>query len=305
MVEISIITPTFNRHSSLKKCVQSLLELPNDCEIIIIDDGSTPPIKIEHEKIKMIRTQNKGPAHARNIGLENARGKYIAFIDDDVIPTKTWLEPLIRFIKSQQGAIGVSGIVRPPKNANLIQKAIYYLPMMDEGTLEAIEKNKPILRDHLSTTASLYKNVPELKFDTSLKRSQDLDMSLRLSNIGNLFTIPDQKTTVHHDYPRTLIAFIKRTFKSGRGGAMLMRQNPDYFGLKKIIIYSFPIYILLSIFKPWIILLPFIPAFRTGLKAWQHSKDPKITVYSTILDYLKYHISLCGIWFEWIKKRKV
>lgn len=88
---VSIIVPIYNCEKYLHKCIDSLLAqtLPN-IEIILIDDGSTDNsgnicenYANNHKNIKVFHQQNSGPAKARNIGLENANGEYIGFVDSD------------------------------------------------------------------------------------------------------------------------------------------------------------------------------------------------------------------------------
>lgn len=92
MPEISIIVPIYNTAHYLKKCLKSLLaQNLADIEIILINDGSPDNSQeiIESyaerypEKIKFFVQENQGQAAARNLGIENATGKYIAFVDSD------------------------------------------------------------------------------------------------------------------------------------------------------------------------------------------------------------------------------
>lgn len=88
---LSIIIPAYNVDKYLEKCLQSVLNQESiDYEIIIINDGSTDlTLKIaktfekKYSNIIVIDQKNKGIAEARNIGIKNARGKYISFIDSD------------------------------------------------------------------------------------------------------------------------------------------------------------------------------------------------------------------------------
>lgn len=106
---LSIIIPTYNNAEFIAPVLSSLLvELTDEVEIIIINDGSTDGTdeKITNfcrvaptEQIKYIQQKNQGVAVARNVGLANASGKYISFIDgDDVISPDYYpvLLPLLR-----------------------------------------------------------------------------------------------------------------------------------------------------------------------------------------------------------------
>ena len=90
MVNISIITPTYNRKHLIGEAIDSVLAQGyTDFELIIIDDGSsdgTGEYIKEHysdSRIKYFYQQNKGQNFARNHGLQRAKGKYICFLDSD------------------------------------------------------------------------------------------------------------------------------------------------------------------------------------------------------------------------------
>jgi len=85
----SVIIPTYNRKTLLKTALESVLDQTfDDFEVVIIDDGSTDNTKdmiesYEDTRIKYIHQDNHGVAHARNRGIENSKGKFIAFLDSD------------------------------------------------------------------------------------------------------------------------------------------------------------------------------------------------------------------------------
>lgn len=87
---ISVIIPTYNRGNTIIRSVNSVLEQTwKDLEIIIIDDASMDNTKelisqIEDKRVRYIALKdNKGPANARNVGVKEARGEWIAFQDSD------------------------------------------------------------------------------------------------------------------------------------------------------------------------------------------------------------------------------
>lgn len=85
----SIVIPTFNRENLLPFAINSILNQTfTDFEIIIIDDGSTDNTEevvknIKSNKILYFKTENKGIAAARNLGINKAKGNYIGFLDSD------------------------------------------------------------------------------------------------------------------------------------------------------------------------------------------------------------------------------
>lgn len=85
---ISVLIPTYNRKDIVLEAIRSALKQePNNFEIIVIDDGSTDGtaeyLQGLNLSIKIITQKNMGVAAARNRGIREARGEYIAFLDSD------------------------------------------------------------------------------------------------------------------------------------------------------------------------------------------------------------------------------
>jgi len=87
--KVSVIIPTYNSEKFINRSIDSVLKQDfKDYEIIIIDDGSKDMTyekikKYLTNKIKYIKQKNMGPASARNKGIKNSIGEYIAFLDSD------------------------------------------------------------------------------------------------------------------------------------------------------------------------------------------------------------------------------
>ncbi len=95
---ISVIIPVFNAEKYINKCIKSVLaqDFRKSIELIIVDDASTDKSveEIKKHNISFLKiyssSLNKGPSATRNIGIKNAKGKYIFFMDaDDDIATNT------------------------------------------------------------------------------------------------------------------------------------------------------------------------------------------------------------------------
>lgn len=89
MPTVSIITPTYNRFNLLPQAIQSVLaQTFADFEMLIIDDGSEPGIEpvvneFADKRLIYLHQKHSGRSIARNLGLQAARGEFIAFLDDD------------------------------------------------------------------------------------------------------------------------------------------------------------------------------------------------------------------------------
>lgn len=107
--KLTIIIPVYNMETKIKRCIDSLNQqkFGNDIEIIFVNDGSTDKSGIICDKFastnkytKVIHQENLGVASARNVGLREAKGDYIAWIDPDDYITSDWwqtIEPLLNY----------------------------------------------------------------------------------------------------------------------------------------------------------------------------------------------------------------
>lgn len=122
-MRFSIVVPTYNRVSTLRPCLRSLLaqDYPN-YEIIVVDDGSTdstpatlaqefPP---EFRRLRYLRQKNAGPAVARNRGIQAATGEIVAFTDDDCLAPPDWLTQLASGYTRHSEVVGVGGGLSAP-----------------------------------------------------------------------------------------------------------------------------------------------------------------------------------------------
>lgn len=116
-VTISILMPVYNSQEYLKNTVQDVINQSyGDWELILVDDGSKDNSKnicIELQKfdnrIRFINKENTGVSDTRNIALDNAKGKYIAFIDSDDSVHKDYLKILLSSIEKSNGQLAVCG----------------------------------------------------------------------------------------------------------------------------------------------------------------------------------------------------
>lgn len=102
-VLVSVIVPCYNVEAYLEECVNSILASTfQDYELLLIDDGSTDQtgaicdtLAERSDKIKVFHTKNGGLCAARNLGIDNAAGEYISFVDGDDLISPHMLERLV------------------------------------------------------------------------------------------------------------------------------------------------------------------------------------------------------------------
>lgn len=88
---VSVIIPVYNVEKYLPNCIESVLaQTMSDFELLLIDDGSNDEsgaicdrYAADDSRIRVFHTQNGGASRARNLGLDNARGEFVVFVDSD------------------------------------------------------------------------------------------------------------------------------------------------------------------------------------------------------------------------------
>jgi peptidoglycan/xylan/chitin deacetylase (PgdA/CDA1 family)/glycosyltransferase involved in cell wall biosynthesis len=126
-VPISLVIPTFNRASLLKVCLQALsaqTQPAGDFEVIVVVDGSTDHTRevLAQSRfpyqLRVLCQSNKGQPAALNLGVKQARGRYLLFLDDDMLADPRLIAEHLRVQNQQQEAV-VIGQIRlklPPRS---------------------------------------------------------------------------------------------------------------------------------------------------------------------------------------------
>ena len=131
---LSVIIPVYNVENYLNECLDSVTsQTLEDMEIICIDDGSTdnsPDILKEYSKkdkrIKIIIKENGGQATARNLGIKEAQGEYIAFVDSDDFIEPTMFEKLYTKAKDNNLDIAMCKIATYDNQTEEIKDNVWY-----------------------------------------------------------------------------------------------------------------------------------------------------------------------------------
>ena len=107
----SVIIPTFNRAALLRETLKSVFaQTCTDFEVVVVDDGSTDQtvamVNNLGDGVRCIRQKNQGPGAARNLGVQEAIGDYIAFLDSDDLWFPWTLETYAKVL-GKESAIGI------------------------------------------------------------------------------------------------------------------------------------------------------------------------------------------------------
>ena len=112
---ITVIVPVYNTEKYLSRCVNSIMsQTYKNIEIILVDDGSpdgSPKLCDElancYDNIRVIHQKNAGASVARNTGIENSRGKYLAFVDSDDYINSGMIQRLYQLINLHKADVAM------------------------------------------------------------------------------------------------------------------------------------------------------------------------------------------------------
>lgn len=115
-VKVSVIIPVYNAAADLRKCLDSLVcQTLDKIEIVCVNDGSTDESEsilndyaARYSNIHIINQENKGSAAARNTGIRNAEGEYIAFVDADDTVSANYLQELYNTAMCSRAEVAVT-----------------------------------------------------------------------------------------------------------------------------------------------------------------------------------------------------
>ena len=179
---VSVIIPTFNRANVIKRAVNSVLNQAfTDFECVVVDDGSTDEtdsvLSEFSSKIRVVKTENRGVAAARNLGAELAEGKFIAFLDSDDEWKKEKLSRQISYMKESGLKISQTDEIWM-RNGKFVNKSRKYIRPSGDIFYKCLEV--------CAVTPSSVVMERELffdygGFDESFPVCEDFDLWLRMS----------------------------------------------------------------------------------------------------------------------------
>lgn len=226
----SVVVPTFGRPEQLSACLQALasLDFPRDrFEVIVADDGC--PAETERVvrdfsrlNIQLVKQAHSGPAAARNAGVARARGKYLAFTDDDCAPDRSWLrvlEPILRV--SPGAAIGGKTVnsVKHSVYSEASQVLIDYLYSYFNG---APAEARFFTTNNMALAAEKFRAIGGFDASFPLAAAEDREFCERWRENG-LDLVYVEDAVVYHGHYLTFRSFCQQHFNYGRGALHLHR----------------------------------------------------------------------------------
>jgi len=181
--KVSVIVCTYNRCEFLDDCLCSLLEQTLDAqlfEVIVVNNNSTDNTQAvaerfaqEHSGFRVVVESEQGLSIARNRGVQEANGRYVAFLDDDAVSSPTWLEKILCAFETIQPVPGCVGgqidlIWEIPRPSWLLHYMLAPLGRLDLSDKPCLLNEEFLFGGNLAVSRSLLEDIGG--FNSSLGR---------------------------------------------------------------------------------------------------------------------------------------
>lgn len=239
-IDVSIIIPTYNR--DLKGTLNSIKAQTypkSNFEILIVDDGSeTSASHLIKEylgyglNIIYLRQKRRGPAQARNLGLEKSRGEIICFTDDDCILASDWIEKIFHLHKDNPQVLALGGETRVKRN---ILKNIVSQFMANGAMYTKTPQGKKLIFFPTSNVSLKKRLLGQYKFDSRIPYAggEDLEFFWNLYLKGEKF-LYSQEVQVLHQRKHSFINFIMQPYIYGKGNFWVQRKHLNHPALLEL-----------------------------------------------------------------------
>jgi len=227
----SIVIPTYRRPVQLAECLEAVskLDYPRDrFEVIVVDDGTEALPKtvvdsfLNRLAVRLVTQSHGGPAKARNTGAAQARGRYLAFVDDDCLPATDWLSTLAKRLDAEPvqiiGGQTINVLAANPyaTTSQFIQDISYSYYNADPAQARFFATNNMVV------PAEQFKAVG--RFDDAFWTSEDRELCNRWRRHGYRMTYAPA-AVVYHAHRLTFTAFCRQHFNYGRGALRFHRKR--------------------------------------------------------------------------------
>jgi GT2 family glycosyltransferase len=230
---ISVIIPTYRRSRQLQKCLTALIrqDYPkNRFEVIVVNDDYETPIDNilsqfqDKLQLYLLNQSHLGPGSGRNLGVQKAKGQYLAFTDDDCAPASDWLNKLTSVITDKpECAVGGKIINALSENpyATASQMIIDYVySYYNVNHVQSLF----FTTSNLTVPAKLFHEIGGFDSKNFPFASEDRDLCDRWLEKGNkMIYQPD--ALVYHFHKYNFFTFCRQHFLYGQGNFQLYQQR--------------------------------------------------------------------------------
>ncbi len=234
-MRISVIIPTCKRPQAIESCLDALAEQtlpPGSFQVIVVDDGSVPPLSLDRSRwatkfeLKLIRQPNTGPAGARNRGVAEARGEFLAFTDDDCLPMPTWLEKLVAALREHPEALVGGSTFNGLKNDLFAETSQLILEMVYEhfnrdpaNSYFFASNNIAVRRDRYLASGGF-----DADFDSPAAEDREFCDRWRMQSRSLIW---EKVARIEHRHAQSLSGFIRLHWRYGQGAFLYQSKRKE------------------------------------------------------------------------------
>jgi GT2 family glycosyltransferase len=234
-VRTSLVIPTHDRAGSLLATLEALRRAAgasSGCEILVVDDGSTPPVTLpaawDGPPLTLLRTSGQERSAARNLGAAAATGELLVFLDDDMTPLPGFLEAHVSAQRSWPGAL-VAGAVDLP--AELLATPFgAFRQALERGAVPSTggptAQRNLCSAQNASLPASLFRELGG--FDPGIVSGEDQDLALRHTARGGRIVYAPDAVAVHRDSALDIRSYCRRVAWGSEKVLAFCRRHPDW-----------------------------------------------------------------------------
>lgn len=239
-LQVSVIIPHYNRLDALRETLRSLARQslpPDEFEVIVVDDGSDYDVAqmlgglelpFEHH---LLYQDHKGAASARNLGVSQARGEFLLFLDTDMVTTPDLLLEHVRSHRKHKQAL-VTGLREDWPEAQRDPLVTWFESRPDGADVrlgkssftfqEAFTCNLSLRACHWPTTGGFDEQFPRSGFE-------DVEFAYRATRLG-FEIILNPKALAYHNHPQTMQQYCRHEQNYQCSAILLLKKHPELRG---------------------------------------------------------------------------
>ncbi len=190
---ISVIVPVYNIEQYLQRCVESIrLQTYEKLEILLVDDGSTDgsnricdALALRDKRIRVFHKENGGVSSARNLGIEQASGEYICFVDGDDWLDEDYFEKAVRVLKKEHPKLLINNYVKDDGEGHIFCK-FSPSPFLHFYASDAFFEMVKGIHFGWEPVASFYEAnaCKKVKFDSNIVFGEDLLFRFQFTQVN-------------------------------------------------------------------------------------------------------------------------
>jgi GT2 family glycosyltransferase len=216
-IELSVIIPTRNRLEKLANtiaCLKRQSLAATDYEIIVVDDGSSPPVSLpdgaKEPRSRLLRLEGVERSAARNAGAAAAKGELLVFVDDDMMVATDFLATHLQAHREWPDAL-VVGAIRLPDDALKEPFGRFRQKLESQGapqTRRLVSTPNFCAAANMSIPGDWFHSLGG--FDCVIASSEDQDLAMRHTTRGGRIAYLPGAEAIHHDNALDIRSYCRR-----------------------------------------------------------------------------------------------